>query len=146
MLLLSGIFLCIAPGSAFVYLGLFLFNMAMPLTLSTVILSFPGRTGFSFGLTTLALLIGVLPYTLIPREWAASPWYLAILVLLAALGLFFGLDPNRKKKQPLADPLAPSGQMPPIPAEPCAKPNWYETDASENKSADPSKKNSECHG
>ena len=42
-------------------LGMFLFNFTMPITLVAISNTLPGRPGFSFGLTTLALIIGVLP-------------------------------------------------------------------------------------
>jgi MFS transporter, FSR family, fosmidomycin resistance protein len=41
--------------------GMFLFNFTMPITLVAISNKLPGRPGFSFGLTTLALIIGVLP-------------------------------------------------------------------------------------
>lgn len=41
--------------------GVFLFNLTMPVTLVAVSNMLPGREGFAFGLTTLALLIGVFP-------------------------------------------------------------------------------------
>lgn len=42
-------------------LGVFLFNMTMPVTLTVVFDMLPGYSGFAFGLTTLALIIGALP-------------------------------------------------------------------------------------
>ncbi|MDR2189966.1 MAG: hypothetical protein LBP53_01960 [Candidatus Peribacteria bacterium] len=42
--------------------GIFLFNMTMPITLVALVNSFKGRPGFAFGLTTLALIIGAMPY------------------------------------------------------------------------------------
>jgi hypothetical protein len=42
--------------------GIFLFNMTMPITLVVISNTFQGRQGFAFGLTTLALIIGALPY------------------------------------------------------------------------------------
>jgi hypothetical protein len=40
---------------------MFLFNFTMPITLVAISNTLPGRPGFSFGLTTLALIIGVIP-------------------------------------------------------------------------------------
>ena len=42
-------------------LGVFLFNLTMPVTLTVIANMLPGRSGFAFGLTTLALIIGVFP-------------------------------------------------------------------------------------
>lgn len=44
-----------------VILGVFLFNLTMPVTLVAVANMFPGRAGFAFGLTTVALMIGAFP-------------------------------------------------------------------------------------
>lgn len=41
--------------------GVFLFNLTMPVTLVVTANMLPGRTGFAFGLTTLALIIGAFP-------------------------------------------------------------------------------------
>jgi FSR family fosmidomycin resistance protein-like MFS transporter len=41
--------------------GMFLFNFTMPITLVAISNKLPGRPGFSFGLTTLALIVGILP-------------------------------------------------------------------------------------
>jgi hypothetical protein len=42
-------------------LGTFLFNLSMPITLICVAEMLPGKRGFAFGLTTLALILGALP-------------------------------------------------------------------------------------
>lgn len=42
-------------------LGVFLFNMTMPVTLTAIFDILPGYSGFAFGLTTLALIIGAFP-------------------------------------------------------------------------------------
>lgn len=41
--------------------GIFLFNLSMPITLTCLARMMPGKNGFAFGLTTLALFIGALP-------------------------------------------------------------------------------------
>jgi FSR family fosmidomycin resistance protein-like MFS transporter len=41
--------------------GMFLFNITMPVTLVAIANILPGRPGFAFGLTTLALIFGALP-------------------------------------------------------------------------------------
>lgn len=51
--------------------GILLFNMNMPVTLCTVSSLLPHNPGLSFGLTTLALLVGTLPLFLfaLPQGW-----------------------------------------------------------------------------
>jgi hypothetical protein len=44
-------------------LGIALFNVTMPVTLQVMVDQVPGRTGFAFGLTCLALFFGVAPAT-----------------------------------------------------------------------------------
>jgi len=41
--------------------GVFLFNLTMPVTLVITSIILPGKSGFAFGLTTLALIIGAFP-------------------------------------------------------------------------------------
>ena len=41
--------------------GVLLFNLTMPVTLTVIANMLPGRAGFAFGLTTLALIIGAFP-------------------------------------------------------------------------------------
>ena len=43
-------------------LGIFLFNITMPITLVALVNALKGRPGLAFGLTTLALILGALPY------------------------------------------------------------------------------------
>lgn len=45
----------------FAICGVFLFNLTMPITLTVISDLLPGRSGFAFGLTTLALIVGALP-------------------------------------------------------------------------------------
>ncbi len=51
-------------------LGIFFFNICMPITLCTIYAALPTAPGLSFGLTTLALLIGNMPlfYMVIPAN------------------------------------------------------------------------------
>lgn len=43
-------------------IGIFLFNMTMPITLVVISNMYTGRPGFAFGLTVLALIVGALPF------------------------------------------------------------------------------------
>jgi len=87
----GGLMMAFFPGAKIVYIGVFLFNLAMPLTLSAVMKSLPGHMGLAFGLTTLALLLGWLPLIALETGYAAPSYLLAAFVLAAALTLFFML-------------------------------------------------------
>lgn len=72
-------------------LGIFLFNFTMPITLVAISNMFPGKPGFSFGLTCLALLIGALPsFTLLKNTFSNMTFDL-IIIILSAIVLFFAL-------------------------------------------------------
>ncbi len=83
--------------AAFALIGLFLFNLVMPVTLCACTARLPRFPGLAFGLTTLALLLGVLPLWLLPLEGLAARLVPAGLILLAA-GCLFGLMPADKRK------------------------------------------------
>jgi MFS transporter, FSR family, fosmidomycin resistance protein len=70
--------------------GLFLLNMTMPITLVAVAETLPGRPGFAFGLTTLALLLGVTPFLL--GAAISGPITVCLVVLLSLAGLYRGLQ------------------------------------------------------
>jgi len=72
-------------------IGIFLFNLTMPVTLVVISNLLPGRPGFSFGLTTLALIIGALPTFFHYKYFFTGNWDLLILVLFSALAIFIGL-------------------------------------------------------
>jgi len=79
--------------------GLFLFNMVMPVTLVAISNMFPGRPGFSFGLNCLALIIGALPtFTDIFKGINSSLVFIIIIAstvsLLVGLRLYFKLNYN----------------------------------------------------
>jgi MFS transporter, FSR family, fosmidomycin resistance protein len=78
--------------------GMFLFNFTMPITLVAISNTLPGRPGFSFGLTTLALIIGVLPtYAGAGSFLSQSPSIFAI-ILSSAIILYCALFLNSKKE------------------------------------------------
>lgn len=77
--------------------GMFLFNMAMPITLVAVVAMFPGRNGFAFGLTCLALVGGALPTFYETKAWFSNPWAIFGFVLFAALSIAVGIGLLRKK-------------------------------------------------
>lgn len=72
-------------------LGIFLFNITMPITLVAISNLLPGRPGFSFGLTTMALLLGSLPTFFHYKNFLSQWSMLAILAGLSTILLFVGL-------------------------------------------------------
>ncbi|MBE5785624.1 MAG: hypothetical protein E7330_07500 [Clostridiales bacterium] len=95
---IGGLMMAFFPESYTSYGGIFLFNLAMPLTLSAVMAALPGHAGFGFGLTTLALFLGSAPLYALPDGYTASLPLMAVLTLFAAFLLFFSL----KEKVPAA--------------------------------------------
>ncbi|HWQ58041.1 MAG TPA: hypothetical protein VN540_03400, partial [Clostridia bacterium] len=96
----GGLVMAFFPGTKLIYLGVFLFNFAMPLTLAAVMKSLPGHAGLGFGLTTLALLLGWLPLVALETGYDAPKYLLAGMTLSAALTLF--LIFRYKKPNPIA--------------------------------------------
>lgn len=103
---IGGLLMAFFGGTGAVYLGIFLFNLAMPLTLSAVMVSLPGHEGLGFGLTTVALLVGWLPLVCLDPAWTAPAWLMAVLTLSAAFMLFIALRPRREKNIP--EPAEPT--------------------------------------
>ena len=79
---------CLALGyavPAVAMAGLALFNMTMPVTLCALASRLPDSTGFAFGLSTLALLIGTMPTFFFRLPDGAAPYVMAALIALSAL-------------------------------------------------------------
>ncbi len=72
-------------------IGFMLFNMTMPVTLAAMFRLFPGYPGYSFGLTCLALITGMLPAFTQLREFCA-PYFIITLILLSAATLYTGIQ------------------------------------------------------
>jgi len=72
-------------------LGMFLFNFTMPVTLVAISNMLPGKPGFSFGLTTLAILVGVVPTYLSPNNFPLNDIFILLLILVSAICLWIGL-------------------------------------------------------
>jgi MFS transporter, FSR family, fosmidomycin resistance protein len=70
--------------------GFLLFNMSMPVTLGAIYSVLPGHPGLSFGLTTLALLCGIVPLYFLAVPYASL--VIAILIILSSAALYFALD------------------------------------------------------
>jgi MFS transporter, FSR family, fosmidomycin resistance protein len=72
-------------------IGIFLFQMTMPVTLVAISNMFPGRPGFSFGLTCLALIIGALPTFTELKNLFGSEVLILSTILFSAGCLYAGL-------------------------------------------------------
>ncbi len=71
--------------------GIFLFNITMPVTLTAIANMLPGNAGFSFGLTTLALVTGALPTFTKAKIFFNGSFIILITILLSAVSLYIGL-------------------------------------------------------
>ncbi len=82
--------------------GMFLFNFTMPVTLAALSNLLPGRPGFSFGLTCMALLAGALPvlkgYTVVSGRFVILA---ACVVAIATV--YIGLTAGRVQPDPSAN-------------------------------------------
>lgn len=72
--------------------GMFLLNITMPITLVAISNILPGRPGFAFGLTTLALIIGTMPTYTELKIFLGTQWFLFAIISISALSLYFGLQ------------------------------------------------------
>jgi MFS transporter, FSR family, fosmidomycin resistance protein len=87
-------FLANIPAAAI--LGVFLFNLSMPITLVCLAEMLPGKSGFAFGLTAFALILGAAPAFTQLRSVTGLPLFVFIAVLFSiaalygALRLYFG--------------------------------------------------------
>jgi FSR family fosmidomycin resistance protein-like MFS transporter len=71
--------------------GIFLFNLSMPITLICVVGMLPGKGGFAFGLTTLALILGAFPTFTPLRDWTGQPWLVFAAIFVSVVALYAGL-------------------------------------------------------
>lgn len=88
-------------GNSYAVLGLigaFVFNFTMPVTLVAISNSLPGKAGFSFGLTTLALFIGAVPTYTGYKGWFQIDWVIFILIFFALLFFYLGLRTFLKQR------------------------------------------------
>lgn len=72
-------------------LGMLLFNVTMPITLTMVSNMLPGRPGTAFGLTCLALILGALPVFSEINTRLSNQLLISGVVIIAAIALYFGL-------------------------------------------------------
>jgi MFS transporter, FSR family, fosmidomycin resistance protein len=73
-------------------MGIFCFNLSMPVTLVAITNLLSGREGFGFGLTTLALVIGGLPFLMPLGQLNLPEISFLILIPVSAIVLFFSLQ------------------------------------------------------
>ena len=83
-ILLSMILFFFGSGSwVMMGLAIMLFNMAMPITLCGLVASMPDNVGFAFGLSTLALLLGYIAFTIELMD-VSDPVYPVVIMGIAA--------------------------------------------------------------
>ncbi|HAH24612.1 MAG TPA: hypothetical protein DCL77_12820 [Prolixibacteraceae bacterium] len=91
-LAISSILLLFGPQVAAAgIMGLFFFNLTMPITLVAISNLLPGRPGFSFGLTTFAVVAGALPTFFKTKVILSTSPVILISIILSAVTLYFGL-------------------------------------------------------
>jgi FSR family fosmidomycin resistance protein-like MFS transporter len=91
-LLISAPLLAFFPHiPAVAMLGVFLFNLTMPVTLACLAEMLPGKSGFAFGLTALALIIGAWPVFTNLRFLASDHLLLFCTILMSTVVLYLGL-------------------------------------------------------
>ncbi|HOZ36520.1 MAG TPA: hypothetical protein PLR18_01685 [bacterium] len=80
--------------------GMFLFNITMPITLVVISNVLPGRPGFAFGLTCLALIFGALPAFFSIKQMFVNNWIIFSVIIISAISLYVGLLLYFKKFMP----------------------------------------------
>lgn len=73
-------------------LGIFLFNLSMPITLIGIAEMLPGKSGFAFGLTTLALIIGASPTFTQLYAVTSDQMFIFAAILISIAALYGGLQ------------------------------------------------------
>jgi len=97
-LLLSIPFLILGPNIPILgIIGIFLFNITMPITLIVMSNSLPGRPGFAFGLTCLALIFGALPTFTNLGNALGNSWIIISMITISALSIYYGLVLSKSK-------------------------------------------------
>lgn len=98
-LLISAPLICLGAESAVLSLaGILLFNMTMPITLCGLASLMQRNLGFAFGLTTLALLMGVgITYFLAMPAGMVKP-VVAVMIVAAAVCIWMSIKRGEKRK------------------------------------------------
>jgi hypothetical protein len=77
---------------AIAILGIFLFNLSMPITLICLAQMLPGKSGFAFGLTALALIIGTWPMFTQLHVLTSQQMFILAAILISVAALYGGLQ------------------------------------------------------
>lgn len=77
--------------------GLFLFNLTMAVTVTEIADRLQGYSGFAFGLTTLALILGTYIIYLGWGRCFASPWVTLICISLSAIMMYVAIPADGKE-------------------------------------------------
>ena len=72
-------------------IGMFLFNITMPITLVAISNILPGRPGFAFGITCLALILGALPAFNSLKQLLSGQLFIFLIIAISAVSLFYAL-------------------------------------------------------
>jgi FSR family fosmidomycin resistance protein-like MFS transporter len=97
-LLISCVFLVMGVNiPVFGILGIFVFNMTMPLTLTALADLMPSHTGLAFGMTTFALFAGFMPSLFIDRSLLSDMRLIAAFILISAVLFTYGMYLYGKK-------------------------------------------------
>ncbi len=92
-LILSAIFLYVGSNlMIFGLLGVFMFNLTMPITLTSLANIFKTYKGFAFGLTTLSLAVGYLINREFSYLYSKNSLFVLVVIILSAIGLYIGLQ------------------------------------------------------
>jgi MFS transporter, FSR family, fosmidomycin resistance protein len=101
-----------APLPALVIMGTFLFNLSMPVTLACLAGMLPGKSGFAFGLTALALILGALPAFLpLQAPLAGQPGFIFAAILVSSAALYGGLRLYKRHFQDITPALQQLEQL-----------------------------------
>ncbi len=82
---------------ALLIIGLFFFQMTMPVTLVAIAAVIPGRPAFAFGLACLVLVAGAIPTFYAEVKAFYNPYAFFALILLSATAVYIGLRLLSKK-------------------------------------------------
>ena len=90
-LLASAVFFVLYHEPVCGVLAVFFFNMSMPITLGAAARLLPKAQGFSFGLLTFGLFVGIAPIIVGAEQVLTLPWGYAMAAAVSAVLLFIGL-------------------------------------------------------
>ncbi|MGN1329079.1 MAG: hypothetical protein ACI4V4_05220 [Eubacterium sp.] len=85
-------------------IGVGLFSMTMPITISILVSKFPKQPCFSFGITTIALFVGTFPAFFIrPTTLLAHQLTVLVLIIIATLSLLICIEKRNKNEINIKD-------------------------------------------